>query len=939
MGKNVNVVLWDGSVVSMPEDDAAKLQQSGTGSLETRGEEVARGQAGEDAAEEDNILDRANALAAGFDDTATFGGYGKLVEALGSDNDVEQMRAEAQAHPYLRMAGELGAMVAPTGLLGDTVAAGSALTGPGLAMQAGEALGGGTVGRLVEGAALGLGSHIADTNITGDPLTVEGVVTSAGMGAILNFGTGLLADKLIGRGAAAVAEANNPATDARLAIEGGKAFSSETPSLGEFRDAYEANQANIQKEYKVAQAARDKYTAWLQPKSIQSAIDTADAAKLELQTRILNTKYGQEATAARDAAQAAQEQFAEESEKANKLVNSTEKWPSVMKGVDSAIDEVRSRYAPIQSDTLFKPKLQGYEGEVVDGRFDRGDAYYTATKKPPISPELDAELKDYSQRASIVRQMRQGGYKLNAGKWIESPGAPPDPMGALRELHALRDDFTNHFGGVKFPDLPALPTPPPNFELPKMAGDLTELKQLSQATRDIEAATNSARAKFRTGDYEGAAADLRSLPQRAANSGINDLVLPKVPDSAPAVDAPPKAPKAPKSLREFGRMHADTVAKIANSLDPTSAAAFQKVAADLGFDTEGNPAELVAGVHRKLGDYLGAIDRIKAAAATKAARSKNPSTILDYLRGVTKHGARSAAGYAAWHASGGHLLGVAAGGAARKLASVVMDTMEDSVLGGALLSAKDGIRETVNTTMESAGQGLKALAGPTTFLSVSFPSGKPDPETDLRKRALNRINDIIGAAQIAPDSAFTAMQPTLGHPSNIGVKVSMQIQRTLGYLASTLPRDPGLNTKMFKSQWLPTTAQAIELSHRMEAAFSPLTAIARFVQGDGHPAAAETLRACYPATMQEVANAIATNSDTLQNVPTRVAASIGRLLGTPMTGFQNPSVMLALQAPDMQNAANQMQSVRPPRNSLNAPGRPPAVQSELAGSSVSALIS
>src|SRR6185503_4444152 len=53
-------------------------------------------------------------------------------------------------------------------------------------------------GRLGEGAVYGVTGSVSHANVTGDPLSIESVVTDAGVGALLNYGLGKISDGVVG---------------------------------------------------------------------------------------------------------------------------------------------------------------------------------------------------------------------------------------------------------------------------------------------------------------------------------------------------------------------------------------------------------------------------------------------------------------------------------------------------------------------------------------------------------------------------------------------------------------------------------------------------------------------------------------------------------------------------------------------------------------------
>jgi hypothetical protein len=135
---------------------------------------------------------KASAALSGLGSTLTFGGSDYLNNVLSDDPEVDHQRASR--NPGYRLAGELVGSVLPIGA-------------PGLIGKIGGGLTAGvesTVARLgargaVEGSLFGLGSEIANHQISGDPLTAESIMAGMGWGAVWGGGLGALAGKVAGK--------------------------------------------------------------------------------------------------------------------------------------------------------------------------------------------------------------------------------------------------------------------------------------------------------------------------------------------------------------------------------------------------------------------------------------------------------------------------------------------------------------------------------------------------------------------------------------------------------------------------------------------------------------------------------------------------------------------------------------------------------------------
>lgn len=301
MGRLINVVLPGGKVVSVDEDVARAIRGDEVAHVESQAEGAARSTADINRERSSGFAEGAKAAVEGFVDSATLGGYGAL-RGLDSAEDSDFTRdaqIRAQERRGSRLAGELAAVLLPTGLAGKGAAAvGGALP---INLLANAARQGG--GRLAEGAVYGLAGAVAASNVSGDQLSVEGLVKDAGVGAILNYGIGKLADGVGHVGARAAAR-----VEERAKIS---SFLDKSPTTyKEFRDTYRATveaARNSRAAYdKVAkdynEIAADLIT---KPEGISKLINSVDSQERAFLKRLTNQGLAPEAklaiTEAKDA--------------------------------------------------------------------------------------------------------------------------------------------------------------------------------------------------------------------------------------------------------------------------------------------------------------------------------------------------------------------------------------------------------------------------------------------------------------------------------------------------------------------------------------------------------------------------------------------------------------------------------------------------------------
>lgn len=403
-----------------------------------------------------------------------------------------------------------------------------------------------------------------------------------------------------------------------------------------------------------------------------------------------------------------------------------------------------------------------------------------------------------------------------------------------------------------------------------------------------------------TANPAAAVEDLRVLHSEMSQSGVK---LPEIP-ARPGQLVPVPEGELPKTLADLHRVHPDTVAKIANGVDVRTGEAIGKLADDLGLARGNTSSETLAALHKTLGDFSKA-----APAADKAG-----------LLGTLKTSAMSA-------------LGGAIGGPAGALVGGALSA------GNKLSTAITAARQTVSKDLDAivaaagakAGAALGKLGPVTAVLSTSWPGGEKDNSGPLSHRTLRRIAEIEASAATVGDTAFAAVQGLLDTPGDVAVSVSEHLQRAVEHLRATLPAPSATNTRMGGTDWSPAYHESLLLAHRLEAVQAPLTSIKRVLKGEGHPVAVDTLWTVYPALMADLGARIAASPE-MSRATYQRASVYSMVFRTPMSGLQEPAVMASIQ--QIYKSRQQKQSATP----ANPPGRPAAVQSPVAGSSVSALL-
>lgn len=259
------------------------------------------------------------------------------------------------------------------------------------------------------------------------------------------------------------------------------------------------------------------------------------------------------------------------------------------------------------------------------------------------------------------------------------------------------------------------------------------------------------------------------------------------------------------------------------------------------------------------------------------------------------------------------------------------------MIGGSLMQGKTGLREKIGgiaARFAGAAAAPVGRLGPVLAnLGGRLGDGQRDTERDPRKQTVNRITEVLNAKYSGPDAMFHALQPMMGFPGDVAVKLHQQVMRGIQYLAAMIPKDPGIHIMPSGSKWVPSHQDAVEFAHRYEAVMKPMQAIQRAVAGQGHPAATEALWTVWPALMTELATEAAHVASQNPRMTYEKGSVLSALYRTPMTGLQTPQVAVTLQGLFLPKPTPPAQG----GSGGSSPGRPAAVNSRVAGSSVSAL--
>jgi hypothetical protein len=137
------------------------------------------------------------------------------------------------------------------------------------------------------------------------------------------------------------------------------------------------------------------------------------------------------------------------------------------------------------------------------------------------------------------------------------------------------------------------------------------------------------------------------------------------------------------------------------------------------------------------------------------------------------------------------------------------------------------------------------------------------------------------------------------------------------------------------SNWRPSYTQADDFAHQWQAVMHPLAYLARVVSGNGSAKGVAALAATWPAMLNEARSEAIMRS--WEGLTLQGHRGLSMLFQRPMSPLQDPNVFWLIQGqqlPQPQQTAS-TGGTRPPTG--GPPGRRPAFDSAVAGSSVDAL--
>lgn len=553
------------------------------------------------------------------------------------------------------------------------------------------------------------------------------------------------------------------------------------------------------------------------------------------------------------------------------------------------------------------------------------EASAKATSVFESTPESYNELVAANKATVQSAKVAQKEWDKAAATYYEDfkrIGSDPNELRkAILEVDVVeRQALSQLSKGKRLMDLPL------KSNIGENARPLTDIdrESLARVRKILGDARVEATKMFTAGNHGGVIPKLSGAIEDA-KAIIPELELPELPNLRKFGDRPtiPDLPSLPKDLKGFAKLHPDTVAKLANGAEPGSALAqsIDKFTADLGLEGGTTASATIAGTHSTLSSMANSI-------VEKEASGKS---LLDTLRISSKRAVRYGFGRIADAGVGGGFLGASARTLVGAGVGYGLDGTEGAIIGASLINSRASARAGVGNIFakygEGAARGLTKLAPVTSFLKTSFPNGEQDKETDIRKLALNRVNELQSAAHTATDASFSAVQPLMNQPGDIAYKIHQLVVGAVGLLTAAAPRDPGVAMNMFQSYWKPTHSEALKLAHTMEAVFSPKQAMERLISGKSDSSAADALWTVWPAHMQEASTALANNAQYLGDLTRAQSSALGTLFRIPLNGFQQPEVIAKLQSFYLPQSSESNGTSPSKMPTGNPNGRPPAVNS------------
>lgn len=795
MGKTINLVRPNGEVVTVTEEQAAKLLPLGYREEET-GERILHNQ---DVAEEEHYTsgsERLKALGEGALSGLTIGLSDYVLDSEGADK-------RAQYNPGTRIAGEIAGGLAPAILTGGGTAATSggslarlarytpagrlAEVGGNISRGVG-GLKGAVAGATFEGAVVGGGAEISRAALADDNITVEGVLASAGLGGAFGAGAGVLShglEKLGTRAQQNIAEGEQRAADllarskltpedARLAVRQqylpDDAFDSLRASITSFEKT--ADDAIRQAEETVA--AMDKAAK-------RAARDEDALLAAQFDEAFSRVKPGAEPTKAPSVKQtwkflksagdevfnsspeALGKQFAGNRSSIQKAYGRVEK--AVRAGDDVAAREAMNEYR--EAVRRFQSKLGGAAEQIELPNV--------------ITPRAaDDGLVDVGQAAQDIPDPRQGDIFDNITN--ERTSASVKAAQTTIDMKVVRDAIT---------------------KFPRTAEEFLKLSK--GKAEQMFGALDKALA---TGGPE------LDIVRKTITDEIDKLVT----RAGVLVDGSPV-----ERLRAvYTTWRSDAVQSQVSALKGEARDAKQALRGGRD-EGGGNPLGILGRTLRQA----------SSRGASSAARRAGGGAFLSSA-------AYQGAGFMVGSALTG---GGAEGGVMGMIGAAAM---------GARARVMAQVQQAVAKWTPRAARGVRT-AGPRIEPLIYGASGiEDDPSIERRELFKKRSSELRELAATGKDRAYALATQfrAEGHDAfaaALHAKMVSALDKALG----AMPKDPGKTPWGFDSLWEPTPIQLETYARVHRAIFNPLGSFEAFANGDVHPVEVEAVRDAYPGLYTE----------------------------------------------------------------------------------------
>lgn len=910
MGRKLNLVRPDGGVVTVTEEQAAKLLPLGY-RVEEVGERMA---VAAEEAERDYYSTTEQQLLTGLEG-AVSGLTGGLIDPLLADDATSK---RAQYNPGIRTATEIGGAVLPTFVTGGTSTlgkiAGTALryTPAGQLARGGAAISkaiggvkGAAIGAGIEGAVAGAGAEITRTALSGDDLTVEGVLASAGLGGAFGAGAGILShgfERVGTRSADKIAEAD------RLTAElTSKARVTKEEASRLVREQYLPDDA-----FNGLRGAVDDYIG-----GADNIAKAADSAMAEMDRL---AKFEDEWRAARFADDAAAGPIETASSARRPRPLDDEHLDDMMRGIrfdeDMRAGELvdvapRQRGGGTTLEELTRPSAKVAWKQLSNA----GDDVFTATMT------TDVPRKAFrGEQARVQRAFAKAEKAVRAGDEQVAFEAMAEYREAVEALQAKIG------GSVELPSYPVrqrTPAPGPTEHFGKQfeASDFDPALRLGEpdaapAPRQAPPSPTEPTAQPVGRDpFEQAAKEGLDASVKAARDAIDYKVI---------RDA---AAKFPRSSEEFLKMSRGKAEQMFAALDKAlktggpemdglkaaMADAIDRLAGRTGVVAEGSPVDRLRTVYSawRSDGVQAQVSQLRAEAqdAKKALRGKDepPAGPLGLIGRMLRQGVSRQASTSARRIGAGAFLSSAAYQGAGFLAGSALTGDPSGGVAGVLAAsalgsrarALAGIHQAVAKWAPRAGRVVRK-AGPRIEPLAWSASGVEDEPSGARRELFKRRSEELAElGAVGKDRAYAlASQFQADGHDEFAVALHQKMTAALEVALGHLPRDPGKTPWGFESLWEPTPVQLEVYSRVHRAVFSPMATFEALAEGDVHPVEVEAVQTAYPGLYTEWKAAMLERlmaDDTVKSLSRQDLSELSVALDMQMTPTQRPEWIAAQQ--------------------------------------------